>query len=154
MTEKIAADIDSAGLRSFGLVTAVMITLVFGYLIPWIWDHPMPSVSTVQSLWKWPPDITKTSLPLFISAILATIALIIPILLKPFYFVWMYVAFILGWINTRLILGILFYLLFTPIGILMKILRQDPMNRKTRTPESSYRQPSHQLPKSHVERPF
>ena len=46
----------------------------------------------------------------------------------------------LGWINTRIILGILFYVLFFPIGMGMKLLGKDPMARKiNRTKDTSYR---------------
>ena len=34
--------------------------------------------------------------------------------LRPIYVGWMKFAFVLGWINTRLILGLFFYLILTP----------------------------------------
>lgn len=51
-------------------------------------------------------------------------------ILRPVYIVWMKLAFILGWINTRLILIILFYAIFTPMGLVMRLLRIDPLDRK------------------------
>lgn len=50
---------------------------------------------------------------------------IFPILLKPLYIIWMRFAFMLSWINTRIILIILFYLVFTPVGLFMRILKAD-----------------------------
>lgn len=48
----------------------------------------------------------------------------------PFYKVWMgYVAAPLGWFMTRLILGLTFFLLFTPYAIVMKIVGNDPLRR-------------------------
>ena len=49
------------------------------------------------------------------------LGLIIPIVLKPIYIVWMTFATILGWIMTRVILTILFYLIVTPIGLIGRI---------------------------------
>lgn len=42
-------------------------------------------------------------------------------LLRPFHMAWMMLALILGWFMSRVILIILFYLVFTPIGLAAKI---------------------------------
>ncbi len=46
-------------------------------------------------------------------------------LLKPAYTVWMLFAFALGWINTRVILGVFFYLVMTPLGIILRLTGKD-----------------------------
>ena len=53
------------------------------------------------------------------------LGLIIPVMLKPLYFVWMTFATILGWVMTRVILSLVFYLIITPIGLLTKLLGKD-----------------------------
>ncbi len=53
-----------------------------------------------------------------------------PEAVKPIYRVALFIAHILGWINTRLLLGLIFYLLFTPISLLMKIFGKDLLDRK------------------------
>ena len=53
------------------------------------------------------------------------LGLIIPVVLKPLYFVWMTFAAILGWVMTRVILSLVFYLIITPIGLLTKLLGED-----------------------------
>lgn len=50
-----------------------------------------------------------------------------PAVLRPFYFLWMKFATALGWINTRLLLGIIYLLIFTPAGIFVRLLRRDPL---------------------------
>jgi ABC-type uncharacterized transport system permease subunit len=45
-----------------------------------------------------------------------------PRILKPLYLAWMTLAAILGWIMTRVILTILFYLVLTPIALAAKLL--------------------------------
>jgi apolipoprotein N-acyltransferase len=79
--------------------------------------------------------------PVSVSAISASflfIALIAPGSLKWVYIAWMRFAFILGWINTRIILCILFYLFFTPVSIGIKILRKDLLDRRIRKKSDSY----------------
>jgi len=80
-------------------------------------------------------SILVTSIALSIFFILAFVA---PILLKPIYIFWMKLAFILGWINTRLILFIIFYLIFTPVGLVMKLLGVDLLDRRIDKEKESY----------------
>lgn len=127
--------ISRAELRKFGLVTAAMVVLFFEILIPWIWDL------------KWP------TWPLIVAAILIVMALLIPAALRPVYTVWMKFAEILGWINTRLILGLIFFALFLPFGLVMRIFN-DPMRRKFDKSVDTYRVHSN-LPKpENLEKPF
>jgi hypothetical protein len=59
-------------------------------------------------------------------------------LLKPIYVGWMTFAFALGWVNTRLILGIVFYLIFTPAGLVMRLLGKDPLGLRLERQTSTY----------------
>jgi hypothetical protein len=73
-----------------------------------------------------------------ISLIFFLLAAIAPPLLKPIYISWMKLAFILSWINTRLILIIIFYLVFTPIGLVMRLFGADLLDRKIDKNKDSY----------------
>ena len=61
-----------------------------------------------------------------------------PRLLGPLYWAWMKFAFALGWFNTRLFLGIVFYLIISPVGLVMRILRKDALRLKFDRTASSY----------------
>ncbi len=78
----------------------------------------------------WPIPIT--------SALFFILASFQPILLKPIYIFWMRLAFVLGWINTRLILFIIYYLIFTPIGLALRIFKIDLLDRKIDRNKKSY----------------
>ena len=65
-------------------------------------------------------------------------AAFMPAVLKPIYIVWMKLAFILGWVNTRLLLCIIFYSLFTPFAMAAKLFRKDPLDRKIEKEKESY----------------
>jgi hypothetical protein len=64
------------------------------------------------------------------------LGIIIPILLKPIYILWMTFAVILGWIMTRVILSIVFYLIMTPIGLITRLLGEDFLALKKSSSES------------------
>ena len=58
--------------------------------------------------------------------------------LRPVYIGWMKFAFVLGWINTRIILGLFFYGILTPIGLGMRLFGWDPLTRKIDRNAPSY----------------
>ncbi|MDP3041954.1 MAG: SxtJ family membrane protein [Candidatus Omnitrophota bacterium] len=62
-------------------------------------------------------------------------------LLKYIYILWMRLAYILSWVNTRILLVIIFYLVFSPIGLFMRLFRIDPLERKFRRLNVSYWKP-------------
>ena len=57
-------------------------------------------------------------------------AFVNPVILKPLYIFWMRLAFVLSWFNTRLILVIIFYLVFTPVGLIKRLFGSDSLERK------------------------
>ena len=61
-----------------------------------------------------------------------------PAFLKPFYRQWMQVAHMIGTLLTQILLTVIFYGLFTPIGIVLRILRKDLLDRPIETHKSSY----------------
>jgi hypothetical protein len=85
---------------------------------------------------------------------LLALALVWPRSLAQVYRLWMAVGEVFGWINTRLILGVLFYGVFTPIGLLMRLRGQDPM-RRTLPPEvDTYRVVRQPRPATHMRHQF
>ena len=67
---------------------------------------------------------------------------------------WMALGHVLGWINTRIILGFVFYFVVTPIGIVRRLLGKDPMGRRLRPDLESYRVPRNPRPASHLTRQY
>lgn len=108
-------------LRNFAFVLAGMIAAVFGLLLPWIWGYPYPR-------WPWAGAAALVAWGAFAPASLA-----LP------YRWWMRLAAVLGWINNRIVLGIVFYLLILPIGVIRRIVGGDPMRRGLDPNAQSYR---------------
>jgi hypothetical protein len=81
-------------------------------------------------------------------------ALVAPQTLKPAYTFWMYLGKILGWINSRIILGLCFYGLFTPLGMVMRMAGRDSMRRRFKRDLGTYRETPTPRRLSHMRDPF
>ena len=69
---------------------------------------------------------------------LCLLGLTIPVILKPVYWIWMVFATILGWIMTRVILSLLFYLVITPIGVFSRLSGNRFLDLKWDKSKSTY----------------
>lgn len=106
--------------RSFGLIVGGLFALVG------VW--PLLRYGHTLRLWA-----------VLLGGVLMALALLQPRSLTQVYRLWMTIGEALGWLNTRLILGALFYLLFTPIGWYMRLRGYDPMRRALVPEMDSYR---------------
>ncbi len=67
----------------------------------------------------------------------ACVALAAPRAIRPLYVAWMAAVWPIGWTVSHLVMACLFYLVFTPIGLIMRACGRDPLRRKfDRTAES------------------
>jgi hypothetical protein len=126
----------SAEMRKFGFLMGAIIVILFGLLLPWLFDHDYP-------LWPWIP-----------AGLLWLAAAALPASLVPVHSTWLRIGHALGWINTRIILGLMFYTVFFLVGLFMKLLGNDPMSRKFDKTLDSYRVPSEERARDHLEKPF
>ena len=106
-------------LRSFGLILMGGFGLIA--LAPLIRGHNMRTWSLV------------------IAIVFGVLGLIVPQILKPIFRVWMAFGEVLAWINTRIILTILYYLLIVPTGIILRMQGKDPMRLKFERDADTYR---------------
>ncbi len=123
-------------LRQFGILAGALVAAVLGGLIPRLRSHPYP-------LWPW---VVGTGL--------VGVGAIYPAALKYPFALWTAAGKLLGWLNTRFILALLFYLLVTPMGWMMRLLGRDPMTRRFEPAAQSYRRPSRPITIKSLERPF
>ncbi|HYB99312.1 MAG TPA: SxtJ family membrane protein [Candidatus Limnocylindrales bacterium] len=107
-------------LRDFGLLCL----LIFGAI--------------AASLW-WKNGWTLGSQILAGAAVAGgVLGLLAPQALRPIFVGWMIAAFPIGWTISHLLLGAIYYLLLTPLGLLMRAFGYDPMNRKLDRQAKSY----------------
>lgn len=70
--------------------------------------------------------------------VLMLVSLMFSKLLRPLYIIWMSIAAVLGFIMSRIILSLIYYLVFAPVGIILRILKKDLLDRKIEPDKESY----------------
>jgi len=105
-------------LRNFGITVGIILLVISGYLF-----------------WK-----EKESFQIFlaIGIILFLTAIALPSVLKPVYWIWMIFAIILGWFMTRVILSLLFYVVFTSIGLTLRFFGKQFLELRWDKSKESY----------------
>lgn len=73
-----------------------------------------------------------------VSALTAIVGVAAPPLVRPLYIAWMAAAFPIGWVMSHLLLAAVYYLVLTPIGLTMRMLGRDPMERRFDPKAESY----------------
>ena len=121
------SNISERQLRKFGFLMGIVFPIIIGFLIPSIWGH----MFKVWTLWIGIPSLT---LGIFRPRLL----------LYPYKF-WMGIGHILGWVNSRLILGLVFILVLQPIAIVMKVFGYDPLKIRKEIHKTSYREDRKQI---------
>ena len=122
-------------IRSFGLIFSLLVVFIFAGLMPLLLN---------QSISVW---------PFVVSTVTALLALLAPSALRPLHSLFIKLGTVLGFINTRILLFIIFFSLFLPVSIIMWLLRRDILGRKPST-DDSYRKLSQPRPRDHFERPY
>lgn len=127
---------DKRDLRNFGLT----IGIALGLLSAVLW-------------WKGKDTYT---IFIYISLAFIILGLVLPRILKPLQIAWMTFAVILGWFMTRLILSVLFYVVFTGIRLLSRLFGKKFLDLKIDKSKTSYWQYRESQPfdKNNYERQF
>lgn len=99
-----------SNLRSFGLILSAVLSLA-GWL------------AALKDLGAW-PWLLGLALGLFPTALLR------PLWLLPVERRWMDFARVLAWVNTRVVLALIYYLVLTPYGLILRAVSGDPLDRE------------------------
>ena len=73
-----------------------------------------------------------------ISAFFLFFGLVIPVVLKPIQKVWMSFAITIGWFMSRVLLTILFFIILTPTGLLLRLFGKDFLDTDLRKKKETY----------------
>jgi len=122
------------GYRNFGLIMAGFVTVIFGIVLPFI-------LNLEHSIW-----------PFIVSVIFIFIAIGVPYLLKYIYVPWMVLGHFLGLFNTKIILTLVFLIVFVPMAFLLKLFGKDPMRRSKNQIFETYWINSKKQSKEHMEK--
>ena len=108
-------------LREFGLLVGFGFPILIGWLIPSLFGHEFRA----WTLW------------IGISGFI--LGLTAPRLLSYPYKFWMALGHALGWVNSHIILGLVFIVVLQPIAYVMRLTGYDPLRRR-RKREKTYRE--------------
>lgn len=86
----------------------------------------------------WRNDSLRAAAVLWIVAAAGLAGVVRPSVFRPVYLVWMTLALPIGWTVSHLLLVIVFYVVVTPIGLLMKLVGYDPLRRQLDRSAKSY----------------
>ena len=123
-TEISSEALSNAEMRKFGLVTGLILVVLFGFLLRWLFK------GADGHYWPFNVDLLKPTWPWIAAFALWIPALAFPAALKPVYKIWMKIGEALGYVNSRIILFIFFYLILMPFGSVLRLFGFDPMRRK------------------------
>tara|TARA_B100000212_G_scaffold331337_1_gene298453 strand:- start:77 stop:469 length:393 start_codon:yes stop_codon:yes gene_type:complete len=113
--------ISNKQLKEFGLLIGFGFPLLIGWLIPALTGHGI-------KVWT-----------LLIGFPILILGLASPRLLYYPYMIWMKLGLILGWVNSRIILLLVFIIVLLPIAFIMRIFGYDPLRTKL-IGDKSYRE--------------
>ena len=102
---------------------------------------PLAALLIGAILWFKFHEKVPASIVLAATAGVSTLGLIRPAVLRPVYVGWMVAAWPIGWVIGHIVIGVIFFLVVTPTGLLMRMLGRDPLNRRFEPERKSYWQP-------------
>lgn len=91
----------------------------------------------VVGLFLWYRGRTTIPAAAGVAAALLIIAVLVPPLAMLFHRGWMKFAHILGYVNSRILLSIVYFLIFVPYGIISRLFGRDPLDMRGE-PRSTY----------------
>ena len=109
---------EKSDLQKFGITIGVILLIIAGFLF-----------------WK---EKESFQILLTFGVSLCILGIAIPFILKPIYWVWMIFAVILGWFMTRVILSLLFYVVFTSIGLTLRFFGKQFLELRWDKSKESY----------------
>ena len=124
---EINTDPSKKELRWFGVMLVVFV-LAVGALVRWQFDAP----AAAQRIW-------------IAGGVLSMVYVVVPPLRRWIFVGWIYAAFPIGWTVSHVLLASIYYLVFTPIGLLLRLIKGDPLERQLDPSAASYWRPHESL---------
>ena len=129
-------ELDNKGLREFGLTFGAVVVIIFGLFFPWLLERDWP-------IWPW-----------IVAAPVWILAVVYPPSLRWTYRIWMRFGLLTSRVMTPLVLGIVFFVMISPMAIVRRLMGKDPLQRTLDPNQTSYRVKSKKSPEEKLERPF
>lgn len=111
-------------LRKFSLTVGTAFVVLWAVLA-WVFPYLFEKGRDLPLLWQ-------------IGVALAVVGTLLPALVKPLYYAWMTFALAIGYVMTRLLLTIFFFLVLTPVALVFRLIGRDALHRKLDRSAESY----------------
>ena len=115
-----ALDTSSKEIRKFGLVIAIALGAIGSFVY-------VKSGNFDVVGWLWG-----------IGLLFLILGFILPSILRPVYRIWMLIAYFIGGIVSRVILTVLFYVVLTPTGLVLRLFGKDVLDQRFEKDWESY----------------
>ena len=115
-----ALDTSSKEIRKFGLVIAIALGVIGSFVY-------VKSGNFDVAGWLWG-----------IGLLFLILGFILPSVLRPAYRIWMLLAYFIGGIVSRVILTVLFYVVLTPTGLVLRLFGKDVLDQRFEKDRESY----------------
>jgi len=102
--------------------STLIVAAIFAFLCGWQWYRGRPLLSEIFG----------------VASVVLLVCAMIPVAAVWFFGRWMALAAVLGYVNTRILLSLFFYLIMTPVGFIMRITGHDGMQRSGPRGQGSY----------------
>ncbi|MEM9744810.1 MAG: SxtJ family membrane protein [Pseudomonadota bacterium] len=135
-TNSETVSLDREGLRRFGLTVSALIAAIFGLVLP-------IAIGFAWPVWPW-----------VVAGCLTLWSITAPDSLRTLYRIWMAFGVHMSRITTPIVMGTLFFSVFTPVALLFRVLRRDALSRGFDPRVESYRKERDSDEEDSLERPF
>jgi Saxitoxin biosynthesis operon protein SxtJ len=98
--------------------------------------------------------VTKRIEFLYVAVGVAVVGLIFPFAAKYIHLGWMGIAKVLGFINSHIILGLIFFLFLTPLALIRRLGRKDLLQLRKRSSGSYFTERNHKYSGKDLENPW
>ena len=106
--------------------------LWFGWLLPVF-------VAIVGALaWRRTGSLTSATVFWAVGGAISALFVLRPTSRRRIYMGWMYTVYPIGWTVSHLLLGVVYYVVITPVGLALRVLRYDPLKRRFDRTASTY----------------
>ena len=113
-------DTSSKEIRKFGLVIAIALGVIGSFVYVKFGNFDVVG-------WLWG-----------IGLLFLILGFILPSVLRPVYRIWMLLAYFIGGIVSRVILTVLFYVVLTPTGLVLRLFGKDVLDQRFDKRRESY----------------
>jgi hypothetical protein len=123
-------------LRRFTWGVATANVVVFGLILPWARDRPFAT-------WPW-----------VLAALVLVWGFVAPMSVAPFFAIVFRASRVIGEINNRMLLALVFVVCFVPVGIVRRIIRRDPLSRRFDPSAKTYRISRDRQSQTRLDQPY